>query len=372
VTDQLATGLVEILRNLGVPDDDIDEAAKAGAPALVSLFADRTLVPGKERLTRSEVEERAGISDEEASVFWRALGFPDVPEGERIFTEVDIEMLERVQQLLASGLIERDVALQNTRVMGRSMAMIASALVDTIRSRLDSGFDAPPPALLGAAPVMLENLDHWLVYVWRRHFAAEVKRAASQFGANEAGTAVVGFADLVGFTGLSRQLDENELAAAVSTFEATAVDRVGAHGGRVVKMIGDEVMFEAPTVKHGAEISLDLVDSFVGDERLPDVRAGLAAGPALRNQGDLFGTAPNLASRLVDQAYPGTVLVSDTIHVALDADPDYEFRGVPPRSLKGFGRTRFWVLRRTGDKRDTPVWKVTLPKIARLIDGELR
>jgi adenylate cyclase len=375
VSDQFTDGLVQVLRDLGVGDEEIEQATKEGAPSLVALFADHTFVPGAERLTRSEVEERAGISDEDASAFWRALGFPDVPDEEAVFTEVDVEMLMRVKQLLTAGLIERDIALQNTRVMGRAMAQIAASLVDTVRSRLGQQINAPPPALLAAAPTLLENLEHWLIYIWRRHFAAEVKRAAAQLTSNEAGTAIVGFADLVGFTGMSRQLDETELAAAVSAFEATAVDRVGAHGGRIVKMIGDEVMFETPTAKGGADTSLDLVEAFASHERLPDVRAGLAAGPAIRNQGDLFGTAPNLASRLVDQAYPGTILVSDTIHEALKDDPDYDFRGVPPRSLKGFGRTRFWVLRRKGAAENVPIWKVALPKlaeIARVLDDDSR
>ncbi len=371
--DAFTQGLVELLRSLGVTDAEIDEAEDEGVAALVSLFAERTFVPGTERLTRTEVEDRAAISRDDASAFWRALGFPDAGDDDRIFTEVDIDMLQRVRQLLTTGLIDRDVALQNTRVMGRSMAQIAAALVDTVRSRLGAEVDTPPPGLLTAAPTLLENLEQFLVYIWRRHFAAEIARTAAQMMTNEAGIAVVGFADLVGFTGLSRQLNETELAAAVSAFEATAVDRVGAHGGRVVKMIGDEVMFEAPTAKDGADIALDLIEAFADDDRLPDIRAGVAAGPAIRSQGDLFGSAPNLASRLVDQAYPGTILVSDTMHEGLTGDPDYEFRSVLPRNLKGFGRTRFYVLRRKDAEGRVPVWKLALPKLAevtKLLDQE--
>lgn len=363
----MTDGLRDTLSGLGATDEEIAEAEAGGVPALVALFAERTFVPGEERLTRSQVEERAGISDDDASAFWRALGFPDVPDGEPIFTEVDVAMLERVRDLLAAGLIDRDLALQMTRVMGRSMAQVAASLVDTVRGRAGViGDDLPAPAILGSAPQLLDDIEHWLVYVWRRHFANEIKRAAAQMTSSGAGTAVVGFADLVGFTGMSRQLDEATLATAVSDFESTAVDRVGAHGGRVIKMIGDEVMFEAPDARAGAETALDLVHAFGNDPLLPDIRAGLASGPAIRNQGDLFGAAPNLASRLVDQAYPGTILVSETIHDALAGDPDYVFRTVLPRSLKGFGRTRFWVLRRS-DEAGERAWKVALPKISEIV-----
>ena len=57
---------------------------------------------------------------------------------------------------------------------------------------------------------------------------------------------VAGRVDAVGGTDL-------ELAAVVDRFETTAYDQVGAHGGRVVKMIGDEVMFEAPDPPTGVE-----------------------------------------------------------------------------------------------------------------------
>ncbi len=56
----------------------------------------------------------------------------------------------------------------------------------------------------------------------------------------------VGFADMVGFTMLSQHLGDEELAAVVARFEELAHDTVVALGGRVVKMIGDEVMFVVP------------------------------------------------------------------------------------------------------------------------------
>ena len=62
----------------------------------------------------------------------------------------------------------------------------------------------------------------------------------------------VGFADMVGFTMLSQHLGDEELAAVVARFEALAHDTVVALGGRVVKMIGDEVMFVVPTAAGAA------------------------------------------------------------------------------------------------------------------------
>ena len=354
MTDQVVDNIVAILRDLGVPDDQIERAREDGTGALVALYADHAFVPGKERLTRVQVAERAGIELEEAAVFWRSLGFPDVGDDEAIFTEADVEVLKRVKTLIDSGVIKRDLALQMTRVMGRATAQIAAAQLDTARRAVGAESIVSLTPILAGAPGLIDDLEKWIVHIWRRHFAAEVKRAAMQLALGEEDTAVVGFADLVGFTGISQQMDEAELAAAVSQFESIAVEVVGRHEGRVVKMIGDEVMFEAVTPKDGAGIALDLVDAIDADATLPDVRVGLAWGPASRNQGDLFGTAPNLASRLVDEAYPSSVLVSDSIRDALEETEGFAFRGVRPRNLKGFGRTRYWVLRREGAEDERP------------------
>jgi adenylate cyclase len=159
-------------------------------------------------------------------------------------------------------------------------------------------------------------------------------------------TVVVGFADLVGFTAISQQLNEHELAAMVDRFEALAYEHIPERGGRVVKMIGDEVMFSVESAAAAAEMALALVEAFASDPALPDVRAGLALGPTLSWEGDLFGNTVNLASRLVNLARPGTVLISDELGYELEAQGIFELRHLRPLSLKGIGRVRAWVLRR--------------------------
>jgi adenylate cyclase len=158
----------------------------------------------------------------------------------------------------------------------------------------------------------------------------------------------VGFADLVGFTMLSQALDSNELAAMVDRFEAMAYEHVPLHGGRIIKMIGDEVMFACDDVATGAAIALALVEAHAADPELPDIRVGLASGPTLEWDGDIFGATVNLASRLVNVAHPGAVLVSETVATALDGAADVTLRPLRPIRLQGIGRVKSWVLRRAG------------------------
>ncbi len=87
-----------------------------------------------------------------------------------------------------------------------------------------------------------------------------------------------------------------------------------AGGGRVVKMIGDEAMFVADSALDAARIGLALAEAYADDELLSDVRVALAVGPVLVQDGDYYGPVVNLASRVVNMAAPGAVLVTDEFH----------------------------------------------------------
>jgi adenylate cyclase len=168
-------------------------------------------------------------------------------------------------------------------------------------------------------------------------------------GAIDAMSVAVGFADLVGFTALSQQLEEDELAKLVDRFEATAYDVVSAGGGRVVKMIGDEVMFAVDDVRRAIEIAFILSETYHDDESLSDVRVGVAYGPALEREGDLYGPTVNLASRIVGIAYAGSVVVSTEVRDALADDEAFAFRSLRTRHLKDIGRVSLWAARRPSD-----------------------
>ena len=187
----------------------------------------------------------------------------------------------------------------------------------------------------------------------------------------------VGFADMVGFTVLSQHLGDEELAAVVARFEELAHDTVVALGGRVVKMIGDEVMFVVQNATGAAQIGLSLAEAYAGDDLLSDVRVALAVGPVLVKDGDFYGPVVNLASRLVNVARPGTVLISDEFKAALDGEgaPGIDTRALRTRTLKDLGRVQMWKLIRAGsepgaDSRRTMRWE-RLGEVLRELD-ELR
>jgi adenylate cyclase len=352
------TTLRELLEAAGVAADEIDTAEADGTLGLLAI--DRLILAGETpKYTRAEVEALTSLGSDQ-SRFWRALGFTDPGPDERVFSDIDVEMLERVDQMLRLRLVDKDVALQMARVIGQSTSRVASAQIDAIESRIDeppSGTDSEPAVM--RAQLLLPMMPRILEYAWRRHMQVAARRRLVREAGASAGssTVTVGFADLVGFTALSQQVDDHELAAIVDRFETLAYDTVGSLGGRVVKMIGDEVMFAIDGAGVGVEIALSLAEAYHDDESLSDVRVGLACGNVLEREGDLFGPTVNLASRIVSIAYAGSVVVAGDVHDELADDPGLRWKSLRTRYLKDIGRVQLWTVRRESDafEREGPL-----------------
>jgi adenylate cyclase len=349
--------LRELLHLNGATDEEIDQALTDG---VLDLFVfDRMLVPSRRRYTRGQVADLTGVNIGTLERFWRALGFPNVGDEERAFTDLDLEAVRIFQGMQALGATNTDTALQMARVIGSSMSRIAEAELvpgDMVSTEFDQVIVADTFA--SVADVTIPAMARLLEFVWRRQVAAGIKRSmllrTHGLAPGVSPVLAVGFADMVGFTLLSQHLNDRELAAVVRRFEEVSHDIVTGLGGRVVKMIGDEVMFVVENVADAARIGLDLADAYADDELLSDVRIGLALGPVLLRDGDYYGTTVNLAHRIVNIGNPGTVLISDEFHTALlEVAPD-EFSAQPlrPRLLKDLGRVQLWWAGRAGQVAD--------------------
>lgn len=351
--------LVSLLRAFGVSNQDIGQAERDGT--LVLLAIDRLALGQEIRHDLAQACAATGLPEEELRHIWRSLGFPEPQAGEAIFSDVDLENLGAVADLMHSGVVSPEVTYGMTRVIGSSMARVASALIDAVSSRAEEVLTSAPEdevsevlePIASEAGGFLPMFPHVLEQVWRRHLQVAARRRLLR-GDTEGGPGlVVGFADLVGFTALAQQVSDEELADVVEQFERLAYDVVIAGGGRVVKMIGDEVMFLVEDPVMAAEIAVGLADASRDAAGLGDVRVGMALGPVLEREGDAYGATVNLASRATSIAYPGTVVVSPELHEALADHPGFAFRTMRPRSLKHIGRVALAVMRRADDTPNT-------------------
>ena len=143
----------------------------------------------------------------------------------------------------------------------------------------------------------------------------------------------IGFADLSGFTALTQQLTPAELSSLLDEFNTTVSKVVHSDGGRVVKFIGDEVMWVSSTPELLAKAAVDLVDHPKAREAQMQVRAGLGYGTVLAVGGDYFGNTVNLAARLVAAAEPGQILATSAVR---DELPEWPAVVQEPLTLKGF------------------------------------
>lgn len=334
-----------------------------GAPGDPAQEVELALLGEPRRFKRREVSASAGVSLLSARRFWRALGFANVGDDYAAFSDADLAALRQAVGLVRDGLVDEPTALALARAIGRSTDRLASWQVQLLAESVaaDRAADPQPvPDARHAAQVaravvdLSDRLEPLVAYAWRRHLAAAVARLMADAAPvldQPGGVRTVGFADLVAFTRLVRRLSERELAALVQRFEALASDIVAAHGGRVIKTVGDEVLFAAAAPAAAAAIALDIADAMAEDELLPEVRSGLSTGPVVMRLGDVFGTTVNRASRLTGIAHPGAVLVDDATAAALASVSGFDLDVMRRRPLRGLGLVRPWRLRRASRSR---------------------
>ncbi len=343
-----AEDIGDFLRKRGFSDDEIAAATEAGTLPL--LVADQLLLPGPPRYSREDLARITGADPDLMQRLWRAMGFPDLPPDEIAFYDADVEALEQILQQ-SGGLASRDDEVRQARVTSSALSRIAEVATDGLASSVwalrEAGAREEEIAELILDTFRINEVEKLLEYVFRRQLRAAVWRRLGMATARQDQPGVtVGFVDLVRFTAITEEVPEDELDRLVTRFEEVSHEVVTVGGGRVVKMIGDAVMYVADRPGDAVDVAVELVDAYSADELLPPARAGLASGPVLFRDGDYFGPVVNLASRIVDVARPRTIVASDELHGELAGDPRFSWRRLPPKRLKGIGYPALWSLRR--------------------------
>ena len=335
--------LVRHLLDKGVGRRELSEAIETGW--LGPLALEVALRGPGEPVPFAQAAADAGLVTEEAAALWRALGFPDPLSWNTALWPSQIQTLGVLAEMGRAGL-GRDTALQLARVIGSSVALLAEALVDAFRVKVEmparnagTPYSEVVDGYVRAAPAQLSALSDAIGDVLRAHVVAV---ARSRWALDESQATVtrertVGFADLVGYTDNARYLSPSELGGAISRFESVVGEAVNKAGGRVVKLIGDESMFVLDDQRRACELALELARVLGADRHLPSVRIGLASGQIVAHHGDYYGDVVNLAARLVKVAEPGEVLVSRSVAEKLSGTIGVEEVQTP--ALKGYPRS---------------------------------
>jgi adenylate cyclase len=328
-----------------MPDHEHRVAAELEPHELVELL-EAFLLGGRPTMTGLQIAERTGVPIEVARERWRSLGFTSVPDDAVAFTEADLHALELTERLRALGFVDRDSESALIRTVGRSFSRLAEWQMALLARAIDlETMDVDE--LSGTLDELTPLLEQVMNYVWRRQTLSAASRMLLAPAAGEEGPPlVVGFADIVGYTRQTRTLDQEELAELVDEFEADALGIIAERGGRIIKTIGDEVLFVVDDPVQGAETALQLTERHLADEEFPRLRVGVAYGQVLARLGDVFGPTVNLASRLTSVSRPGRVLVDRGMAEALEGNEAFRLRRMRRTSVKGYRRLEPWLLRR--------------------------
>jgi adenylate cyclase len=300
--------------------------------------------------TGDEVAVAAGLPREQTRRLWLALGFPDAGK-EAAFSAADAQALERVGRILSETNLDVDTVVRMTRAVGQTMDRLADWEVATLNAHAERTNDVGERSaeVLRLAQQVGPDFEALMAYAWRRHLVAALTRAGGVDGSPAEGEqveATVGFADLVSFSALTNRLGDDEIGDLVERFESRAHEVVSRRAGRVVKTLGDSVLFWAQSPADGVDIAWDIVQVIGRDPRLPDVRLGVVTGSVVTRMGDVYGPAVNLAARLVTVARRNRVITD--VHTAEGLPPErYETRALPVRPVRGFGELQPMSVRHT-------------------------
>ncbi|MBD0322605.1 MAG: adenylate/guanylate cyclase domain-containing protein [Aldersonia sp.] len=288
--------------------------------------------------TAGEAAAAAGVALPRARRYWRALGFPPSADNAVEFTASDVRMLRMMAGYVDEGLLDEPDSLRLTRLLSRAVAQLAKLQVEIVDSHRSHDSSTAPYSAERLAERIPEV--HWLLgQMWKRQLgaAAELLDPVDPGRGDVPAETAVGFADIVGFTELSRARSQHELLRTVARFEYLVTDIVSECGGNVIKMLGDEVLFTADSAAAIADVATRLIAKMAGSAEIPALRVGLAWGPVMRQLGDVFGTTVNLASRLTRLAEPNTILVAPSIADALAGHPTFRLTPTSRRDVRGIG-----------------------------------
>lgn len=308
------------------------------------------------RYNAYEVADSVGLPIEFLTTLGRVSGLP-VPSDleETTFGEAYLDVLHSVRELMDAGLSEAQI-LGIARVLSLGLAQAAELMRKTVMELaiapgvsevdLSRTYAAASEGLLPLVGPIVEDLLRLHLYNAVRDEV--VTHSERQEGALPGARDVsVAFADLVGFTRLGEQLPPDELEQVADQLVAFTGEVVEAPV-RYVKSVGDAVLLVSPDPMALLDVAFDLLERVEEEgSAYPQLRVGLAQGPAVSRAGDWFGRPVNLASRLTGVARAGSVVCDEAFRRAVGDADGVVWSTVGERRLKGIASaTRLYRARR--------------------------
>lgn len=336
---------IELIRWLREQHGIDDAALRRGTEngTVVLLAASRSLGAG-ETYSARDIARESGVPMDLWIALGRASGLPQPVDHDVLaFGEMDLEAARTTKRFIDAGLGTEQL-LNTTHVLSRGLAQTAEIMRQTVLElAIEPGVSEKDLAATYAAvaeglvplvgPLVEQMLRIHLNHAVREEIVTAAERETGSLpGARDVGVA---FADLVGFTRLGEELPPDDLERVAERLGKITAGLVEAPV-RYVKSIGDAVLLVSPDLGALVRTAHALVAAADAEgEDFPQLRVGIAYGPAVSRAGDWFGRPVNLASRITTVARAGSVVADHAARKAIGDVDDLHWSYVGERKLKG-------------------------------------
>ena len=138
-------------------------------------------------------------------------------------------------------------------------------------------------------------------------------------------------ADIAGYSRLMGRDEEGTLAALRAIRRELSDPKIAEHRGRIVKLTGDGVLAEFPSVVNAVSCATEIQTAMRArtSESAIQFRIGVNLGDVIAEGDDIYGDGVNVAARLESVAQPGGIAVSQSVcdHVGNRLSVTFEDRG---------------------------------------------
>jgi adenylate cyclase len=340
--------LLRAWEEAGLSAESIMDVVRSGELSISWLDAPVMTKAGGGDVTYEQLSSEEGVPMGLIQPLQEALGFAPPDPGDRV-RKGDRELVRLVRTFMEAGAGEGPT-LRLLRVYADSMRRIVKAEAELYEYEIEQRLRRSG---LGERELLefserfgeqvIASLERTLIDIYhrhRQHVWIEHSITHAEFTLEQAGLyqkvprpPAICFVDLTGYTRLTEERGD-EFAARLATGLASLVEDISRrHGGTPIRWLGDGGMFHFKEPRAAVLSGLDMVES-APRAGLPPMHIGIHTGPVIFQDGDVYGRAVNLASRIASHAGAGQVLASEET-MRRCPDGEVQFQSVGAVTLKG-------------------------------------
>jgi adenylate cyclase len=343
--------LLHAWEEAGLRADDVMRLVREGKLSIAWLDTPAMTRAGRQDITVEDLAREVGVEVDSVTALYEAIGF--APPGPRELVRAgDRELVELIRRFVQVRADEAPT-LRLLRIYADSVRRIAQAEAELYESQIEeplrrSGRDERELLEFGArfGDEVIALLERAIVDIYRRHREhvwiehsinhAETALEAAGLFEKVPNPPAICFVDLTGYTRLTEIRGDVFAARLASNLASLVEDISRRRGGRPIRWLGDGGMFHFKDPAAAVLAGLDMAESAEGAD-LPPMHIGIHTGPAIFQDGDVYGRTVNVASRIASHATAGQVLASEETAERTVGD-EVGFEPLGEIALKGLDR----------------------------------